>query len=498
MILNISVIITLIGSLAFNNISSVEKEDITDFSNINTKCLLLNSEKELSIKDFDFLDIKNKEIVKIFDNEKENIYCFGFDIEKNEDLLDIKQRINNLNYIENVSFDYIGNNGSFNDKYVDCQWAIENLKIDEIYSKYSYENKDILVGILDTGIDGNHEDLKDNINSTLSKSFCDDNPLKDEVGHGTHVAGIIGAINNNNTGIVGISTNSKLVSLKTNFYTSEIISALDYANKINLKVINFSGYNFPYNSSFKKAIENYNGLFFTIAGNGNEETNFIPWDIDIKPTYPASFKTNNMIIVGNKDKSNKISSSSNYGKDTVDIFAPGELIMSTYPNNQYKYSSGTSMAAPFVAGTAALLLEQNEKLSTENLKNIILTSADKYSNFEIYCKEGKVLNSLKAVKTAHVDDYSNNFVWHDYLKHYGYCKCDNRKLYGHIVSQGSFYNQKYANCLLCNGLASLGFTELANCDNKKYYVLPNGVIVVDNELANKVVNHELSYEDFLN
>ncbi len=499
MFISVGLVAVLIGSLVNYNSCQQTKTNNFDFSKINRNCLLIESNKELFADDFKLLGKENGELVKILDTNADDIYCFSFDSSSEQEFLDIKSKIELLSYVKNVDFDYIGDNGEFNDTHKNLQWSIDNLKIEEIYNKFGIDT-DISIGILDTGIDGDHEDLKNNIDYQLSKSFCDNSPLVDTDSHGTHITGIIGAIANNNKGVVGIASGIRLVSLKTNFYTSGIISALNYANTIGLKIINFSGYNFPYNLSFKNAIENYNGLFVTIAGNVNSDSNYIPLDIDNSPIYPASFKTANMIVVGNEDSNGNKSQSSNYGKETVDLFAPGENIYSTLPNNKYGYKNGTSMAAPLVAGTAALLLNQNQQLSYSELKSNIISSAQTNSNFLNYCINGKVLDSLSAIQMVHVHSYSHNYAWYDYTKHYSYCKCGVSSFDGHIVLQGSFGGvKKYATCLQCGGLATIGYVSIESCAliNDEYYVLPNGVVVVNDEIAEEVKNNRMNYRDFV-
>ena len=272
------------------------------------------------------------------------------------------------------------------DSKISEQWALNNIKA---YDTWNIANdaSQVIVGVLDTGIDGAHKDLKDNIYKPSSEDdishmdFTTDKELGDRVltptdpvGHGTHVAGIIGAKGNNEMGVAGMCWKGKLVSLRVIdenkiFKHEWFARAVDYANNKNIPIINCSFGNKTFNSSFERSIKSYKGLVVCAAGNSNDDNN-------IKPVYPASYESDNIISVGAIDVNNEKRSSSNYGINTVDIYAPGTDILSTKPNNEYTNKSGTSMAAPFVTGTAALMLAANRNLTTKQLKEAIINGAD--------------------------------------------------------------------------------------------------------------------------
>ena len=253
---------------------------------------------------------------------------------------------------------YIGEFGySMNDPSFNLQWGLNDSSGIDVETAWEFErgSNSVCVGVIDTGIFP-HEDLVDNLVQGFS-FVGENNNTDDYYGHGTHVAGIIGAVGDNNIGISGVAPNIEIMPLKisdtNNWETANVIAAINYAQSLwggsrQVDILNFSGWNFPKSDSLQSAIENYPGLFVTIAGNGNS-------NIDSNPNYPGSFNIDNLITVGSIDQNGDKSSFSNYGL-SVDIYAPGSEIYSTLPNNNYGYMSGTSMAAPHVAGAAALLL----------------------------------------------------------------------------------------------------------------------------------------------
>lgn len=265
------------------------------------------------------------------------------------------------------------------------------------------QGKSIIVGIIDTGIDITHEDLLNNIyvnkvevpgngidddqNSYIDDvggwNFGDDsgnvfdfdNP--DEEIHGTHIAGIIAAEKDNGKGITGIAPDVKILPLKVFkngiAYTSNIIEAIEYAEKMGVKVINCSWGTTVYNQALEEAIQESGMLFVCAAGNSGT-------DNDQVPIYPASFELDNIISVASIDINGQLSAFSNYGKSTVDIAAPGEEILSTVPVNLYKRMSDTSAAAGFVTGQAALIMASDAELNNISVKKRILSCGDRLSS----------------------------------------------------------------------------------------------------------------------
>ena len=126
----------------------------------------------------------------------------------------------------------------------------------------------------------------------------------------------------------------------------------------------------------------------------------MPINIDNTSKYPASYNLSNMIVVGSIDINNDKALTSNYGSSTVDLFAPGVGIYSTVPTDTYDYKSGTSMAAPYVTGVAALIKSIRPQLSSLEIKKLILNNVDIISNLTGLCKTGGKLNAYKALRAA--------------------------------------------------------------------------------------------------
>jgi len=220
--------------------------------------------------------------------------------------------------------------------------------------------------IIDSGIDFDHSDLT--VDQTRSRSFVEgQTSANDQNGHGTHVAGIIGA-KNNTIGVLGVASGASLVALKVLDKDGEgnlsyIIQALAYINTtaaagdvVNMSVGGESG-----SSILDQQVQNTaaRGIYFAIAaGNDNKLANL---------SSPARVNAQNVYTVSAVDSLDNFASFSNYGNDVVDFAAPGVRILSTWMNNKYAYASGTSMAAPHVAGL--LLLRGRNITSSGVAKN---------------------------------------------------------------------------------------------------------------------------------
>ena len=351
-------------------------------------------------------------------------------------------------------------------------WAIERIQLPHAWDSTT-GSANVTVGVIDTGIDATHPDLYGQVSTTLSKCFPDEtqSALVDINGHGTHVAGIIGG-KANNGGMVGVCWNVTLVSLRISVANNsegyavmdddDLIEAIDYAERNGIDILNLSASGFLCTPRLEDVLEDYSGLFVCSAGNTNT-------DLDTTNRYPGSYQSANMIVVGASSQTNgrwvdeepELDESgnvidpgigSNYGTTEVDIFAPGESIYSCLPGNRYAFLSGTSMATPYVAGVAALVLSVSPNISTKNLKSLIFNYATPYSALSGYCETGKLLNAYRVLDTiAHAHHYTMVTDSVNSTQHIAYCECGVYTLQNHSftessTSTGSSQHRAYCKC----------------------------------------------------
>ncbi len=267
--------------------------------------------------------------------------------------------------------------------------------------------KDVIVAVVDTGIDSSHKQLMSNVFipniQTNHLNFGIDfsknrryysRPI-DTNGHGTHVSGIIKSVFPD-VKIMALKYYNPQASGQDNLNST--ISALRYAVEQNVDLINYSG------GGPEPALEELRILkeaekkgILIIAAAGNDEH-----DIDNKrhAYYPASYGLSNIITVANHDRYGKLHPSSSYGKKSVDISAPGHRIKSTILHGRAGYLTGTSQATAFVTGVSALLKSQFPNLTPAQIKEIINVSAKKEKNLKDKCKSGGILDAENAIKIA--------------------------------------------------------------------------------------------------
>jgi len=288
---------------------------------------------------------------------------------------------------------------------LDPSKPLTSINIKGSWAKFK-KNKDIIVAVIDTGIQADHEFLAKNIyvpqGSKSSQNYGFDfsqgkittTPF-DQHGHGTHVAGIIKSI----------FPDVKILPLK--YYNPKAsgqasleatIRALRFAVDQKVDIINYSG------GGPEASIEELRILkeaeqkgILIIAAAGNERSNI---DEKRNAYYPASYGLSNIITVGAYNENLEIIPASNYGKNSVDIAAPGNRIQSAIPGNGAAQMTGTSQATAFVTGVAALVKSKHPELSYDQIKNIILSSSEKVKNFEGKILGGGKLNAENAISVA--------------------------------------------------------------------------------------------------
>jgi subtilisin family serine protease len=293
-----------------------------------------------------------------------------------------------------------------NDPNYASQWGLGKLGAPAAWD-LAVGSADVLVAVLDTGVDLSHPDLAGNLWTNPgetpgdaldndSNGYVDDvhgwnssansADVQDNVGHGTHVAGIIGAVGNNGTGVAGVNWNVGIITVKANngttFTTLDLAKGIDYVTALrtgkNLPVVAINaslGAAVSEDLLLNQAIENAGeaGILF-VAAAGNNNT-----DNDRTPFYPASLFRPNVLSVAATDENDALAifgtnSGSNYGRRTVHLGAPGKNILSTYYPTGYASMDGTSMAAPHVTGILALLKAQDPTRDWIALKNTVLST----------------------------------------------------------------------------------------------------------------------------
>jgi subtilisin family serine protease len=291
-----------------------------------------------------------------------------------------------------------GQNGGTNDADIDAPegWDVVN------------SASNVVVAILDTGIMSTHEDLATNIwINPLDGGFgwnalLTNNAPGDDEGHGTLVAGVIGAEGNNSKGVVGVAWRVKLMACKCFNsskvgFDSDIITCIDYARTNGARILNASLSGTGYSASLSNAIVAARDAgIILVTSSGNSAT-----DIDVTPFYPACYQIDNIVAVAATRRSDTLWPSSNYGATQVDLAAPGDQIYSTFflpvPNYYLGPLSGTSFAAPYVSGALALMLAKFPGETHQQIIARLLAATDPLPSLAGKCVTGGRLNLHKAL-----------------------------------------------------------------------------------------------------
>jgi len=297
-----------------------------------------------------------------------------------------------------------------NDPGYDSLWAMDNIDAPGAWN-VTTGSKEVVVPVIDTGIDYNHPDLKDNIwtsdqghhgYNAVNDSYY---PLDDN-GHGTHIAGTIGAVGDNDMGVVGINWNVSLMGVKVldsegSGNLGDVISGLEYILEMkregeNIVATSNSWWGNSHSQLLYETIEKHleeGILFVTAAGNRGQNNG-------VHPSYPANYDLPNVISVAATDKNDGLAGFSNYGRRSVHVGAPGVDINSTVLDAEYAHKNGTSMAVPHVSGLAALLASHNTSYDYNNLKNVILSSADSFDSLRNRTLIDGRINASNSIKQS--------------------------------------------------------------------------------------------------
>lgn len=341
------------------------------------------------------IDYPSEKTIQDFKNEKDEsfeyklYYALYLKDKSDSHLIEVINQLRSKKEIDSAEPNYAVESAAYktNDTYIPLQWSFDNNDGIEIgdYLTQSYGSNLVKVGVIDVGV-YTHEDL--NLLSGVSNYAT--TPLGN---HGTHVSGIAAAVSNNSKGIAGVSKNTSIVPFNVGLSdrdldTNKVVSSINYIRDLwntenRISVINYSAEGYGNYPAILNAVSNYKGLFVWAAGNGHQCLE----QSDVSNYYNAD----NMISVGAFTRNHVIAYYSNYGSG-IHIYAPGSDILSTVGTTNYAYDSGTSMAAPHVTGTAALILGKYPNAKGRDLKSIIIDSAIDYiRNHEDYeDKDGNI------------------------------------------------------------------------------------------------------------
>jgi serine protease len=296
------------------------------------------------------------------------------------------------------------------------QWGLNAIGAPQAWNTGTGTGR-IIVAVIDSGIAYNHPDLKANIwhnpgeiagngidddhdgyvDDAVGYNFVSNtgNPADDN-GHGTHVAGIIGAVGDNGVGVSGVDWHVQIMALKFldaggSGYMSDAVRALNFAVAHGAKIVNASFAGGGYDPAMATALANARAKgVIVVAAAGNDGT-----DNDANLVYPANYSGDNVVSVAAVDQNDRLATFSDYGAKTVDIAAPGVGILSTLPNGKYGSYSGTSMATPFVTGALALVWDTHPAWTYKQVIAAVLNTADRLPSLS-----GKVVTGMLDVAKA--------------------------------------------------------------------------------------------------
>ena len=358
-----------------------------------------------------------KKVDRLLENNN-NFFTRGlyrFYFPKDINVFQIAEEYEKNPYVEYAEPNYIFHICSEpNDTFFDQQWALNQSNDHDIDAPeaWDYETGDsnVVIAVIDTGVDWEHVDLADNIWNNTAETvngidddgngyiddirgwdfvYNDSNPMDDH-NHGTHCAGIIGAVGNNGVGVSGVCWNCSIMPVKAinswgGGYETDLANAIIYAADNGADIISMSWGGYFDSSLIRDAIDyaySKGVVLVAAAGNSNTDTE----------SYPAAYS--HVIAVAAVDENDEKAYFSNWGT-WVDVAAPGVNILSTIRNDNYDRYSGTSMACPFVAGLSGLILSNSSTLTPEQVKSILKSKVD-YVSSDYYIGTGRI-NAYRSI-----------------------------------------------------------------------------------------------------
>ncbi|MBD9026450.1 MAG: hypothetical protein EGR09_06185 [Clostridiales bacterium] len=388
--------------------------------------------EELNISDAKCIFGDDTSSISLFSDKTEPIiYVLDLENPSRENVIDTIEKLKAMPNIEYAEPNYnVYELSEPNDTYYQNgkQAVLDLIGAKKLWD-FDIDCSDVAVGVMDSGIQTNHEDLIDNIWVNTGEIVGDGidndgNGYIDDIygwncgdsngdvsyvsNHGVHVAGIVSAVTDNSKGVASVARNAKIASIKIfnssgKSTLSYIIEGINYAKKNDINIINCSfggaGWGSTSVSIVKSAIEAVPDIFFVIAA-GNIATSTPQPDNDQTAVYPSQLTKDldNVISVANTTSSDELNEKSHYGAKSVDIAAPGTDIYSTIPTNSYKIMSGTSMSTPMVTSTVAVMRAVNPNISAKEIKETLCSSSDKLSALTGKVISGGRLNAYNAVK----------------------------------------------------------------------------------------------------
>ena len=387
------------------------------------KCYI--DELRTQLRNGEAVDLTNiKRIVRIDYSGAYMVFGEGYngdDYPSEEEWMSMLEYISKLDYVTHINWAmgwFSTTPSGYNEN---NSWGLERINIREAWD-YTTGSPNVTIGIMDSGVIITHDAIEHAHNSGLDYG---QNYGSDEVGHGTMVAGIMFA-EDSERGVYGVCHDAQFASLKANDgsnYENDqnsalenvdmVIDCLEYAEEIGIPIVNFSGGFYtelvpgcgyiPQDKidDLYNAVANYSGLL--VVASGNQGYNYD--NSGTTPLYPQCFDLPNILVVGASNQSDDVWTyfgySSNYGSEFVDLFAPGKNIRTTSASSDTAIVSGqqgTSVAAPFVAGVAALLKSYDYTLTTTQIKEAILNSVTEVDGLGDKCVSGGILNAQAALE----------------------------------------------------------------------------------------------------